>query len=231
MRGPEWTPCINTIRGKCYHRSAKEHGHIFGTGAAILPRLEKLPWKEVQSQKGIVTRKSAWFTDKGCTCNYSYGKWPKNGWVSTPFNDLLSEMAKKLEELFGFQQGYFNSCNGNCYTLPNHDLYWHADNEPMFREADAPKDKREVFIASVSFGASRKFKIQSNFTDEPPAEVDLQDGDILTMEEYMQDWYRHAIAPGAKQSSASSSSSSSNNTRYNFTFRHIKRHHKDCPAS
>ena len=65
---------------------------------------------------------------------------------------------------------------------------------------------------------------------EKPLEVDLADGDIITMEDLMQDNYQHSIAPG-RGIRRSSRARVDANFRSNLTFRKIKRDHKDCPSN
>ena len=146
-----------------------------------------------------------------------------------PFNDFLTTLARKTEKLLGEEPGYYNSCNANLYTLPGHNLYWHADNEKIFREAEAPSEKRKVLIASISYGATRTFKIHKNLNKEESVDIELKDGDVLTMEGLLQDNFEHTLAPAKTGDNSSSSSSSS--TRINLTFRRLQRHHKDCPIN
>jgi len=115
--------------------------------------------------------------------------------------------------------------------MANHDLTFHADNEPMFREADAPSSKRVVLIASVSFGQTRTFSIRRLYAGDRNIEVDLSDGDVITMEGLMQDNYHHSVSAAKKVASSlapSSSSAENPNVRYNLTFRRVMRHIPSC---
>ena len=132
-------------------------------------------------------------------------------------------MARKLEEILGSPSPYFNSCNANAYTMPNHDLYFHYDNESLFREADSPSAKRSVLIGSVSFGEPRDFAIRRSYSGDAPLHVTLCDGDILTMEGLFQDNFQHALLP-RKTKDNQASSSTTMNARFNLTFRRIQRH-------
>ena len=213
--------------GESFYRSAEQFGNVIGTYTEYESVFAKFPWQEVLARNGSVTRKSAWFTENDCTCHYSYAKWPKGGWAPQQYNDLLVKLARQTEQLLGLDTGYLNSCNANLYSLPSHDLYWHSDDEKLFREAEAPKDKRKVLIVSLSFGATRTFRMRAKMHgDESIVEVELKDGDIITMEDLFQDNFQHTIALGKNRSTATSSSATS--TRISLTFRRILRHHNSC---
>ena len=217
--------------GRCFYRSAAVNGADFGTLDKLATQLGKLPGEDVYSLGGILTRKSCWFTELGCTCPYKYGKKHKEKyWQHNKYPDWLSELSRSIEEKLGVPQFYYNSCNGNMYSMPSHDLFFHKDDEPMLREAEAPSAKRNVSIASISFGQTRKFLIRRIFSGDHPIEVNLCDGDLLTMEGLMQDNYMHSVSATSETTSvASSSSTSSGNVRYNLTFRRIMRHSSSCP--
>jgi len=161
-------------------------------------------------------------------CYYKYGKkHQEKYWQPNGYPDWLSEVSRKVEKMLELPPMHFNSCNANAYTMPNHDLTFHKDNEPLFREADAPTSKRSVMIASLSFGQTRKFSIRRLYSGDKPIEIHLEDGDVVTMEGLMQDNFHHAIS-AADPAQSTSASSTTPNVRYNLTFRCIKRHIKDC---
>lgn len=188
---------------------------------------EALPWQESKSFSGNLTRKSCWFTCEGCSCPYQYGKGKRNIYVSEVMPAWMGILANQLEALLNLEKGYFNSCNANAYLAREHDLPWHCDDEYLFREADAPTSKRNVLIASISFGATRDFAIRQKLSGSEMS-YPLADGDILTMEGLFQDNYLHCVRKDTGSAQASSSSSGPDTTRYNLTFRRILRHHKEC---
>ena len=215
--------------GRCFYRSAADNGADLGTLDKLATQLGKLPWEDVYSLGGILTRRSCWFTELGCTCPYKYGKKHKEKpWQPNKYPDWLSEVSRKIEEMLGLPQFYYNSCNGNMYSMPSHDLSFHKDDEPLFREAEAPSASRNVSIASLSFGQTRKFQIRKSYSGNAPIEVNLCDGDLLTMEGLMQDNYMHAVS-ATSETTSQASSSTSVNVRYNLTFRRIMRHVSGCP--
>ena len=141
--------------------------------------------------------------------------WTPNVWPS-----WLADLATQIAKVLGLSGDYFNSCNGNKYDNQHQSLYWHSDNEKLFRQSEF---QRNVLIVSVSFGASRLFGVRLKYNHKF-SQIDLNHGDILTMEGRMQDKYEHCL--GGVPAGVSSSSSEA---RYNLTFRKILRHDKACP--
>ena len=139
------------------------------------------------------------------------------------------EIARKLEKFLGYSEGYLNSTNANAYMVSIHDLSWHKDDEPLFREAEMPSSARNVNIVSVSFGAPRLFRFKKPHGSKDEASALLKDGDICTMEGRCQDNFYHCIDKAAN-SGLAGSSMTSGDVRYNLTFRHIPdvKHHQSC---
>ena len=135
----------------------------------------------------------------------SQPKWPK--WIE--------EMARQLEVKLKLPNQFFNSCNGNRYQGSKENLEYHSDDESMFRKSEF---ERDVFIASISFGATRNFSILEKYgrTLDP---IGLEDGDLLTMSGRMQDDYKHAILQDKFPDPS---------IRFNLTFRAILRHDTKC---
>ena len=117
-------------------------------------QLKKLPFLDVLSLHGIVTRQSCWLTKNGCTCKYAYGNMTqkKNPWQPSAFPSWLLQLTDVIEAKLELPKDYLNSCNANQYNVATHDLYWHNDNEKLFRKSET---QRDVFIVSISFGATR----------------------------------------------------------------------------
>ena len=182
--------------------------------------LSDLPWIEVDDRHKKVSRSSCWMVDKGCTCTYKYGH--SKPWKSTLWPKWVKNAALAIEERFKLPVHSLNSCNGNRYATEQQQLHWHKDNEGIcVQEAFM----RDVFIASLSFGASREFCIRKNFDKQgsfPP--VLLEDGDLFTMEGLMQETHEHCVKP-----SSGETSKSDDTVRYNLIFRSIKRHLQGCP--
>ena len=195
--------------------------------------LDALPWKQVKAFRGKVTRSSCWFTVAPCVCPYKYGRNVQPPWEAQPMPEWMIEIGNILSRAFERDTKLINSCNANRYDDDTQDLYWHKDNEDLFRRSDT---QRDVFIISVSFGASRPFHIRANF-DHDVVKVMLHDGCCMSMEGYFQDKYQHMLAAGSgicdNNASSGGSSSSSlpdpNKVRFNLTYRFVHRHLKSCP--
>ena len=220
--------------GHCFHRNAEDHGNAFGSISELNSKLIQLPWEQVCDFRGNVLRKSCWLTEHGCSCKYQYGR-RKRSFEANQYPDWLKKLSRDVEKELSLPDMYFNSANTNWYFTESHCLDPHADNEPLFREAEAPSAKRHVMIASVSFGQTRKFVTRRNYGDT--FECLLNDGDLCTMEGLFQDNYTHAIAKAAssdsgnKSSASSSSSLSQTVSRFNITFRRVmpgKHEHSCC---
>ena len=99
--------------------------------------------------KNIITkRKVAWYGEK--QYEYTYSKTTKQ---ALKWTKELLELKTKIELRTGES---FNSCLLNLYHNGNEGMAWHSDNE---------KDlKKNGTIASLSFGAARKFTFKHNFT-------------------------------------------------------------------
>ena len=148
--------------------------------------------------------------------------------------EWMIEIGNILSRAFDRDTNLINSCNANMYADNTQDLYWHKDNEELFRRSDT---QRDVFIISVSFGASRPFHIRANF-DHELVKVMLHDGCCMSMEGLFQDKYEHTLALGSgisnnhangSEGSSSSTLPDPNKVRFNLTFRFIHRHLKSCP--
>ncbi len=160
--------------------------------------LNQIPWEHDEAVifgKLILTkRKVAWFGEK--RFEYTYSKRTKHAKIWTP--ELL-ELKQKCEELTGET---YNSCLLNLY---------HDGSEGMAYHSDAEKDlKKHGAIASLSFGAERKFLFKHKTTREK-AEIFLENGSLLVMKGTTQDHWLHRLPPTAKIKTP----------RINLTFRTI----------
>src|SRR5690606_15126290 len=100
--------------------------------------------------KEIITkRKVAWYGDK--PFEYTYSKTTK---LALPWTNELLNLKQKIETLTGET---FNSCLLNLYHSGDEGMAWHSD---------AEKDlKKNGAIASLSFGAARKFAFKHKQTE------------------------------------------------------------------
>lgn len=146
--------------------------------------------------KNIITnRKVAWYGDPGLT--YTYSNITKEALLWT--NELLV-IKNKIENITGEK---FNSCLLNLYQNGNEGMGWHTDNEKELEENGA--------IASVSFGANRKFSFKHKTTKENVSLI-LENGSVLIMKGTIQKHWLHCLPKSKKVTTA----------RINLTFRQIK---------
>lgn len=160
--------------------------------------LENLDWKHdeatVYCKHYVTKRKVAWYGEK--PFEYSYSGTTKKALPFTP--GLL-----KLKQLVELKTGdSFNSCLCNLYHNGEETMGWHSD---------AEKDlKKHGAIASLSFGAERKFAFKHKQTKEK-LEFLLEHGSLLVMKGDTQDYWLHRLPPTKKIKEA----------RVNLTFRTI----------
>jgi len=145
-------------------------------------------------KKIITKRKVAWYGDS--PFSYTYSKVTKHALLWT---EELKELKLKIEQETDEQ---FNSCLLNLYHDGSEGMGWHSDGE---------KDlKKDGAIASVSFGAERKFAFKHKETKEK-VDLNLEDGSLLIMKGKTQTHWLHRLPPTTKIHSA----------RINLTFRKI----------
>jgi alkylated DNA repair dioxygenase AlkB len=177
------------------------YGRIFSRQEADL-YLEKLlagiEWKHDEAfilGKRIVTkRKVAWYADSPFEYTYSNITKTALGWT----NELL-ELKSIAEKRTGEA---YNSCLLNLYHTGSEGMAWHSDGE---------KDlKKDGAIASMSFGAERKFAFKHKQTKQVVS-LFLEHGSLLVMKGRTQTHWLHRLPPTTKTSMP----------RVNLTFRTI----------
>ena len=140
-------------------------------------------------------RLTCWFADKGIRYSYS-GLQLK----SRPWHPELLQLRNYLQTELGQP---FNSVLANAYRNGSDSMGWHADDEKELGT--------RALIASISMGASRKFKMQSR-NGKVKQDFQLENGSLLVMQRHCQTRYRHALPKTAKNIGL----------RINLTFRLIK---------
>jgi len=160
--------------------------------------LKGIPWKNDEAiifGKHIVTaRKVAWYGDREYA--YTYSGTTKQALVWTP---ELRELKALVEKLCG---DTFNSCLLNLYHDGNEGMAWHSDDEKSLG--------KNTTIASLSFGAERKFAFKHKRTGETVTQV-LEHGSLLIMKGTCQTYWLHRLPPTKKITTP----------RINLTFRTI----------
>lgn len=146
--------------------------------------------------KLIVTkRKVAWYGDT--SFNYTYSNTIKSALLWT--KELL-EIKERIETITGET---FNSCLLNLYHSGAEGMGWHSDNEKDLKKAGA--------IASLSFGAARKFVFKHKIKKQTIPFL-LENGSLLVMKGLTQTHWLHRLPPTKKVMHA----------RINLTFRTIE---------
>ena len=163
--------------------------------------LRSISWKHDEAiiyGKRIVTkRKVAWYGDY--PFSYTYSKVTKHALAWHPILLILKEIVElSTGEMF-------NSCLLNLYHDGNEGMTWHSDEEIDLRKNGA--------IASLSFGAERKFSFKHKITKEKIA-LFLAHGSLLIMKDTTQNHWLHRLAPSKHITTA----------RINLTFRQIKKY-------
>ncbi len=160
---------------------------------------EKIEWKNDEAiifGKHIITkRKVAWYANDGLS--YSYSNTTKH---ALPFTNTLLKLKKIVEDKTGAK---FNSCLLNLYHNGNEGMAWHCDDEKEL--------VKDGCIASLSFGAERKFMLKHKKTKETIA-ILLENGSLLVMKDSTQTNWLHQLPKSLKIKTA----------RINITFRMMK---------
>jgi alkylated DNA repair dioxygenase AlkB len=160
--------------------------------------LENVEWKNdeaiIYGKRIITKRKVAWYGEK--PFEYTYSNTTK---LALPWISELLELKELIEQKTGET---FNSCLLNLYHTGSEGMAWHSD---------AEKDlKKNGAIASLSFGAERKFAFKHKTTKEKRTLV-LENGSLLIMKGTTQTNWLHRLPPTKMISTP----------RINLTFRTI----------
>lgn len=123
-----------------------------------------------------VPRQMAWYGDAG-TC-YRYSAVDHH---PLPWTPCLLMLKQRLEDYCGRK---FNSVLANHYRTGQDSMGWHSDDEPELG--------REPWIASLSFGAERCFRLRHRHRAENYA-IPLGNGSLLLMGGTLQQDYRHCV--------------------------------------
>jgi alkylated DNA repair dioxygenase AlkB len=144
--------------------------------------LHTIAWKNDQAimfGKLITTkRKVAWYGDR--EFEYSYSNITRR---ALPWTKALLEIKAKVEQTTGET---FNSCLLNLYHSGEEGMAWHSDDEKDLKKNGA--------IASVTFGAARKFSFKHKETKETVS-VTLEHGSLLIMTGTSQSYWLHRLPP------------------------------------
>ena len=144
--------------------------------------LNSIEWKNDEAVifgKHIITkRKVAWYGDDGFSYTYSNTTKQALGWTKE-----LLELRAIVEERTTEK---FNSCLLNLYHDGSEGMAWHSDGEKDLKKNGA--------IASLSFGAERKFGFRHKKTKETVSLI-LEHGSLLVMKDTTQANWLHRLPP------------------------------------
>ncbi len=138
---------------------------------------------------------TAWYGDNDKPYSFSGITLNPNNWTSE-----LTEIKKKIETMCNVN---FNSVLLNLYRNGQDSISWHTDAE---KELGI-----NPVIASVNFGATRKFQLRHIKTKEK-IEIELTHGSLLIMQSELQHYWQHQVPKTNKAIGE----------RINLTFRVIK---------
>jgi len=177
------------------------YGHLFNQEDAnnyFEKLLNTIEWRNdelvIFGKKIITKRKVAWYGEK--PFEYTYSNTTK---FALPWTKELLELKTAIEKETGET---FNSCLLNLYHNGDEGMAWHSDGETEL--------KKDGAIASLSFGAERKFAFKHKQTNQK-VELTLEHGSLLIMKDTTQTHWLHRLPPTKKI----------NSPRINLTFRTI----------
>lgn len=187
-----WLPCNGTVRFFGAIFNSEESQNYYNQ------LLSKIEWKNdevIIYGKHIVTkRKTAWYGNKPFRMLYS-----KIERIAIPWNETLLELKSKVEAKTG---KVYNSCICNLYHSGEEGMSWHCDDEKELKQNGS--------IASLSFGATRKFDLKHK-TSKEKVSFNLSSGELLEMKDETQNYWLHSIPKTKKKLTP----------RINLTFRQI----------
>ncbi len=165
--------------------------------AALRPGLR---WRQetivMFGQPRLVPRLVSWHGDAGATYVYSGVTHAPQPWTAP-----LDAIRARVAELAGVS---FNSVLANLYRDGRDGMGWHADDEPELGP--------EPVIASVSFGATRRFRMKHRRASTAPLDIPLTHGSVLVMRGATQRCWWHSVPKTARPVGE----------RINLTFRWIR---------
>jgi len=160
--------------------------------------LNEINWQhdvvKIFGKEIITKRKVAFLGDEGISYKYSGKTKIAENWLK-----FILEIKSTIEQISGEK---FNACLLNYYHNGSEAMSWHSDNEKEILKHSA--------IASLSFGAERKFGFKHNYTKEEISLM-LENGSLLIMKDETQIYWKHKLYTNVKITEP----------RINLTFRTI----------
>ena len=162
--------------------------------------IDETSWQQdtlwIAGREITVPRLQCWVGDRGSNYGYSGIRLEPKPWT-----DSILTIKERVESLTNEQ---FNSVLLNYYRDGQDSVSWHADDEKELGQYP--------IIASVSFGAHRKFQLRPKAKDDKRRfQMELRHGSVLLMSNTLQNKWLHQLpkVSGLEES------------RINLTFRKI----------
>ena len=147
--------------------------------------LDSIQWKNDEAvifgKHSITKRKAAWYGNDAYA--YTYSNTTKQ---ALPWTKELLELKELVEEECKTE---FNSCLLNLYHNGDEGMAWHSDDERSLGKNST--------IASMSFGAERKFALKHKVSKESISVV-LENGSLLVMKDQTQSNWLHSLPKSKK---------------------------------
>lgn len=150
-------------------------------------------------KKIVTARKVAWYGDEAFPYTYSH-----TTRVALPWTDTLREIRHRIQQHVPAPRIPLNACLLNLYRHGGEGMGWHSDDESSL----VP----DATIASVSFGAARRFDLRHRHDPTQKISVLLESGSLLLMGGPTQRHWQHALPKALRIKEP----------RINLTFRTMK---------
>jgi alkylated DNA repair dioxygenase AlkB len=166
-----------------HHEFVDYHEHFFSPKKAdeyLTSLLNDLHWQEqfitLYGKQIMQPRLTAWYADPGLSYTYSKTTFQPLSWIP-----ILEELKDIVNATLNT---HFNSVLCNLYRDGKDSMGWHSDDEKELG--------LHPIIASLSFGAERKFSLRNKQTRISESWT-LSHGSLLVMKAGCQSIYQHAI--------------------------------------
>lgn len=147
--------------------------------------LSTIPWQQdevtIFGRRIITQRETAWYGDRPFAYTYSHSTK-----VALPWTPELQAIKQAAEHITGKP---LNSCLLNLYQDGKVGMGWHSDDEPSI--------VRDSGIASVSFGATRRFDFRHR-ANGTKCHCWLESGSLLLMDNETQRFWQHSLPKATK---------------------------------
>lgn len=162
--------------------------------------LSSCPWRHEEirlfGKKVLQPRLTCWMGEKDKSYTYSgITMHPE------PWSEVTLQIKDKVEELCGHR---FTNALINLYRNGKDSMGWHRDNEKELGE--------NPLIASVSFGATRRFVFRHHYEKNLRVSIPLRAGDVLIMKGVTQNFWQHSLPKDPRVDAI----------RINLTFRRLE---------